>query len=271
MGAAVFPGDGERAGLRGVARRWGQCDGLRGLQGGGRLLRFLRWHVPCENQCAAHIGQETQRDYKGPGVFAEGACTIAGVQPLERAVARVREHIPAPLHHVADRQGAGLRDGVDGAHIRLTARLLRDGDFRALRRPQNLCGGGVGDRLGVRHRPGVQHQNAVGIVDGAQRAAGGFEQARIVEDRDAVCGNRQRPRQATAGQVEVEAGVPGVACGVGDRYRAGNRQACGGIGGCERDGGLGLRTGHELRVNRRALDREVAQGGGLCERHHAGV
>ena len=164
-----------------------------------------------------------------------------------------------------------MRHRVHGADVGLAARFRRDRDLRALRRALQLRSRCVGDGLAVGHRAGVQAQNAVGVIDGAQRPAGGLEQARIVEDRDAIGDDGQRPRQAATRQVEFDAGVPGMAGRVAHGCSARYRQTCCGVGGHEGDRRLGLGAGHELRVDGRALDGEVAHIGSLRQWHHADV
>ncbi len=235
------------------------------------MRRLLRRRVPGQHQRTAHVRQRAERHDEGAGVRLRGAGPVTAVDALEGAVPRVREHVPAPLREVTDRQRARLRYRQDRAGVGLAATLDRHRDLGALRRPQDAGGRGVGHGLGVGHRAGVERQDPVGVVDRADLTAGRLQHARVVKERETTRGEGQTPRQAAARQLEVDGGRPGVGRGVGHRGRPGHRQARGGIGDGKGDRRLGLRARHQLGVETTRLDREVAELGRRRQRHDADV
>ena len=280
FGGPVVPGDLQLVRLDGACAR---CVGGRpgGIEGrveprahaqGGVAQRLAGHFVnPLQDQRAADVGQGPQRDLQGARGAVEVAHPIRCIQATQGARAVFAQGVP-PARHQVVRDQAAARGGNDGDHIVQGTVLQRDGNAQGALRGLRCGGGGGGDRVRSCARAKHIHRqrcHTVVVVDAAHLGTSLHQPPALVDDRDAIALDRHAARQQATAHEQGLAGRP-----VG-KHRLHHRptrrhQGIGHtVGAGVGNGRLGLCAGDDGHADGGGAHREVANAGGLGQRHGA--
>ena len=224
---------------------------------------------PRQQDVAAYVWQCPQGGNQRARDKRQIACPVSAIRPTQGARSVIREHIPTPAHHVAQRHGSRCRDGVKGDRQRLRARAGRDRHGDGLSRHRRQAGrqirnGGRADK----RLAGSSRQHPVGVIHSADRRRAVTQHPAQVSEGDAAReGHRKRARVDRSTHVQRGRWRQGDCRRKADRLFAGTlhgQQAL--IGACVSNGRLGLGAGHNRGVNAFGADRCIAQLTGRCKR-----